>query len=259
MTKIEQNGLAFYQSQLFLAHGFETFFFNRLGGSSQGELGQLNLSFRVGDNPARVKQNQERARTAMGADKLFTIKQVHGRQVLELDDKSDPAISSDTEADAIITSQTNAAIGVLCADCFPLLLAETERKIIAVCHCGRRGIVLGVIENTINVMIAKGGRPERMLAAIGPGICGNCYRVDEPVIEEFREKFTGDATKIFKPIGPDFLLDLKHAILEILKSQGISQDQTDDLALCTNEDPQFFSHRRSRGRAGRQLSAIMIK
>jgi hypothetical protein len=140
------------------------------------------------------------------------------------------------------------------------LLAETEKRILGVCHCGRRGIIEGVIENTVKAMVKKGGRRGKMIAAVGPGICGNCYMVDEKVVDEFRGKFGGGGgDKPWRRVPRGFLLELKKAIFSTLAGQGILGGRTDDLGRCTFENEEFFSHRRSRGRAGRQLSAIMIK
>ena len=261
MIKIEKDRMAYYRSQLFLKYGFDTFFLTRNGGSSKGELAELNLSFRVDDDPAIVKKNLGKVKRLTGAKTLLTVKQVHGAKVIGLaGGKIDSRALRDTEADAMITDQPGLAIGVLCADCFPVLLAETEKRIIGVCHCGRRGIIEGVIENTVKAMVKKGGRREKMIAAVGPGICGNCYRVDDEVVEEYRGKFGGGGgDKPWRRVPGGFLLDLKKAIFSILAGQGIFGGRTDDLGLCTFENQGFFSHRGSRGRAGRQLSAIMIK
>ncbi len=260
MRKTESNGLVYYQSEILLNLGFENFFFTRKGGVSLGELAELNLSFRAGDDPERVQSNLDKTRRVMKAGHLVMVHQVHGAKALLLEQGPiEPESLRNQERDAIVTRMPGIGIGVLCADCFPLLLAEPEQKIIGIAHCGRRGIISGVIENTLDEIVRLGGKVGRIIAAIGPGICGECYQVDQPVILEYREKFPQGEGRIWRR-GPGFyLLDLKQAMVSVLADAGVAEDRIEDLGLCTLEGEDFFSHRRSLGQAGRQLSAIVIK
>lgn len=260
MLRLEKLGLVYYQSRKLLDVGFDNFFFTRFGGVSKGELAELNLSFRVGDDPERVRQNRDKVREVMAAEKLILVRQVHSARVIQLDSgKIDQEALANTEADGIVSEQTGIALGVLCADCFPLLLAEKKKRIVSVCHCGRRGIVAGVIENAIKAILSRGGNVENIIGAIGPGICGQCYTVDQAVISEYQKKFPQAAGKIWQSNKGDYLLDLRQAIFQVLGEAGIPGQAIDDLGLCTFQSQEFFSHRRSSGRSGRQLSAIMIK
>jgi len=260
MRKVVKDGLVYYQSEILLAAGFDNFFFTRYGGLSKGTFAELNLSLRVGDEPDLVRKNLEKVKKAMSAKRLVTVHQMHRGRVLELEPEDiDPETLRNRESDGIVTGMPGIGIGVLCADCFPLILAETQKRIIAVAHCGRRGILEGVIENALQAIIKRGGKLEKIIGALGPGICGECYQVDEKVIAGYRKKFPEGGGKIWNPGQGFYLLELKQAILSVLAQSGIDRDQTEDLGLCAFQDDDFFSHRRSRGRAGRQLSAIMIK
>ena len=260
MKKEKKSGLVYYQSQILLNYGFDNFFFSRYGGISKGSFAELNMSKRVGDEHENVKKNIEIIENHISAEKLIFLKQMHGSKVIELCDKGiDPQTLRDTEADGIVTNQPGIAIGVLCADCFPVLIAEPEKKIIGICHCGRRGIVEGIIENTLQAMVRMGGDLSKMIVAIGPGICGRCYYVDNAVISDYQKRFSEDENRFWRWEKDRYYLDLKQAILVVLEKEGIFSSRIDDAGLCTFEDRDFFSHRRSAGKTGRQLSAIMIK
>jgi polyphenol oxidase len=260
MKKVSKQGLVFYQSEILLRAGVENYFLTRLGGFSQGPFSELNLSFRVGDDPATVKKNYQKVKDTLGIKFLATVHQVHGNRVLDIDlEPFDEDGLRAIEADGIITAQKDIAAGVLVADCFPLLLFEAEKKILAVAHCGWRGIVGKMIENALQAIAEKGGESRSVLAALGPGVCAKCYEVDEKVIAEFAGRFPRGEGKIWKQGTKGYQLDLKAAVFSILNRLGVEQDRTDDLGLCTCCNPEFFSHRRDQGRSGRQLAMAMIK
>ena len=148
---------------------------------------------------------------------------------------------------------------MLVADCFPLVLAEPLQKILAIAHCGRRPILLGVIESTISEIIAHGGAAENIIAAIGPGVGAECYTVDEKIIEEFKSRFPKGAGKIWRKKSGKYHLDLKAAIFSILEESGVKRGNIDDLCQCTCCNEEFFSHRRSSGKTGRQIAVAMLK
>jgi len=260
MRRIQQKGLIFYQSEPLLNAGAHNFFFARQGGFSSGPYAELNMSFRVGDDKKLVLSNYRKVREVIGLKSLVTVHQVHGAKVLDLDREP---LAEDRlrglEFDGMVTTKKDIGIGVLVADCFPLVLLDPKRKILAIAHCGRKGIVAGIIENALKAITAKGGELKDLIAALGPGVCPKCYPVGDEIISEFKDRFPQGAGAIWRGEEDAYHLDLKAAIFSVLKESGIGLDQIDDLGLCACCSEEFFSHRRSKGRAGRQLAAAMLE
>jgi len=260
MRRVEKSGLVFYQSENLLQSGVDNFFLTRSGGFSQGPFAQLNLSYRVGDDPMLVAKNYGKLKRVLRLKFLATVHQVHGAKILELDaEKLEEQSLRNIEADGMVTRQKQVALGVLVADCFPLILAEPQAQVLAVLHCGWRGIAAGVIQNLLQAITAKGGKLENMVGALGPGICAECYEVDDAVINEFRKQFPQGRPRIWKKRGAQYQLDLKAGIFAVLKDAGIKLSRVQELKLCTCCCEEFFSHRRSQGHAGRQIALAMLK
>ncbi|MEM7025638.1 MAG: polyphenol oxidase family protein, partial [Pseudomonadota bacterium] len=199
-------------------HGF----FTREGGVSEGRFASLNCGFSSGDDSSRVNENRARAmrRLDVPVERLCTVRQVHGTQVLAVRD----ALSGPqpTGADALVTDRTDMAIGVLCADCAPVLFADPEAGVIGCAHAGWRGALAGVVEATVSAMAELGADPARMTAAVGPCIAQTSYEVGPdlrgPVIEEDSQNHD-----LFAPVnGSDRLLfDLKTYVLRRLARAGV--------------------------------------
>ncbi|MDO4913070.1 MAG: polyphenol oxidase family protein [Bifidobacteriaceae bacterium] len=264
-------------------------FTTRLGGVSQDDYASLNLGGLGGDNIAHVQRNRASIAHEIQAD-LSLVKQVHSARVVDVDEifKNNTEYGFDAtgmtddiqvEADAQVTSKTNCAIGVFAADCLPVLFADLESGIIGVAHCGRKGLLQGVIENTVNAMLEKGSSRENIVAVIGPCICGNCYEVGDEIADEFEKRFPlTKTTTRFGGTGIDIqeaaMIDLSFAgITKIahsrprveaatqylaqdeeltnlceMDSEGASlsqrlQDMQD--TMCTFENALWYSHRRS--------------
>jgi polyphenol oxidase len=164
-----------------LVHAFTT----RPGGVSDGPYASLNITRSRGDDPAHVVENRERVRRAVGLDHLVFATQVHGRAVVRVDQppKGDQPAG---EADALITDRPG--IGLVCqtADCTPVLLFDPKRRAIAAIHSGWRGTVQNIIQATLEALVAHYGcDPGDMIAAIGPSISADNYRVGPEVVAEF--------------------------------------------------------------------------
>jgi YfiH family protein len=260
MRRIEQKGLTFYRSELLFDAGANNFFLTRKGGVSSGPYAELNMSFRVGDDAAAVLKNYRKVKEAAGLKSLATVHQVHDARILDLDhDPVDEKRLRGLEFDGMVTTREKVGIGVLVADCFPLVLMEAKRKIIAIAHCGRKGIVGGIIENALKAMVEKQGELKNIIAALGPGVCAKCYAVGDEIISEFKDRFPQGAGAIWRRESAAYHLDLKSAIFSVLKESGLGSEQIDDLGLCTCCSEEFFSHRRSKGKTGRQLAAAVIE
>ena len=229
------------------SHGF----FTRRGGVSQGAYASLNCGLRGADDPAHVAENRARAAAALGAVRLVSLRQVHGPRVLQ----ADPGWDTPPEADALVTDRPGLALGILTADCAPVLFEDRAAGVVGAAHAGWRGAVAGVLEATIAAMEHLGARRGRIAAVVGPCIAQPSYEVRA----DLRDAVGDD--RFFAP-GRDaahFHFDLPGYCAQRL--QGIGQVAllgADTLA----DEARFFSHRRRTlaggGPLGHQLSAIML-
>src|SRR3972149_9161669 len=178
------NGLKFFSSPLFgegVVHGFLT----RLGGVSAPPYESLNFDARDTDPKENVEENRSRFFNAFGVERLFTVSQVHGNGVFRLNGDLPGALP---EADAIITNTNGAAIGMLTADCLPVLIHDPVNRAIGAVHAGWKGTALGVTINTVKEMTrAFGSRPRDLVAALRPSRGPCCYKVGESLQDEFRK------------------------------------------------------------------------
>jgi YfiH family protein len=201
--------------------GGTALFTTRRGGVSEGPYASLNLGLWTDDDAGRVRDNRERVRAEVGAQRLAQGRQVHGtRVVVDAEGVED--------ADGQVTTAPGVAAIVLVADCLPVALAGPER--VAMVHAGWRGLAAGVLEGGVEATGA-------VAAAIGPGIGPCCYEVGDDVRAVFG---TSERT-----------LDLKAIARARLEAAGVREIH--DCGLCTSCDAElFFSHRRDRGVTGRQ-------
>jgi purine-nucleoside/S-methyl-5'-thioadenosine phosphorylase / adenosine deaminase len=236
-----------------IRHGF----FTRAGGVSQGDFASLNCGYSGGDDPLLVKRNRALALASLGAApaSLCTVRQVHGAAVV-LARKAEPGRPS-RRADALVTDRPGLTLGVLSADCAPVLLAERAAGVIGAAHAGWRGALAGVVEATVEAMVNLGARPERICAAVGPCIAQVSYEVGpdlhRPVVAEDPE-----SADLFLPVpGSDRLLfDLGGYVLRRLARAGVGERQA--LAEDTFADEaRFFSARRTRRRGGERFGLLL--
>lgn len=239
-----------------IRHGF----FTRLGGVSEGLWASLNMGLRSGDALERVLENRARAAAALElpAERLVTARQMHGITALHVtapwDNRAAP------EADALVTDRPGVLLGVLTADCGPVLLADPEAGVIGAVHAGWKGALAGVVEAAIAAMVALGARAERITAALGPCIAQSSYEVGA----EFVARFTADDpayARFFAPAATGKAhFDLKAFLAHRLARAGVAADILPH-DTCA-EDERFFSYRRAtrRGEArfGLQMSAIAL-
>ena len=237
-------------------HGF----LGRRGGVSTGELTGLNVGYGSDDARAAIDENRRRAIDALlPSAELATVHQVHSAEAVRAD-RPWPQ-SERPRADAMVTDRPNVLIGILTADCAPVLFADHEAVVVGAAHAGWRGALAGVTDSTIATMERLGARRENIHAAVGPCIGVDSYEVDE----DFRARFVADDSDnerffVTGPAGkPHF--DLEAYVVHRLIAAGI--DEVEALNLDTYADAdRFYSYRRSshQGKAsyGRQLSAIGI-
>jgi len=237
-----------------LPHGF----LGRRGGVSVGECAGLNVGFGSNDDPEAITGNRRLAVAALHPDaELATVHQVHSAEVMVACEPWPHDVRP--RADAMVTDTPNLLLGILTADCAPVLFADHNAVVVGAAHAGWRGALAGVTDATIEAMELLGARRENIHAAVGPCIGQRSYEVDEA----FRARFLHadqDNARFFADCGkPHF--DLEAYVVHRLIAAGI--DEIEALNLDTYAEPdRFFSYRRSthRGEAdyGRQLSAIAI-
>lgn len=240
-----------------LEHAFMT----RAGGVSRGPFTALN--FGGDDTAVNIRANMERLGLtfSLPGDGVFTVEQVHGNHVVLAGDdsrnKESPFPSGRPRGDAIITARAGLPIGILTADCVPVLLYDPVSKAVAAIHAGWRGFVAGVLSESIKAMSRHfAARPENLLAAIGPHIGNCCYEVSEDLINSFREACI-PAEPYFTETNGSIRLNLGHAVFDALIGLGLSARHLSFPGPCTSCFPSlYYSYRRDKV-TGRQLSFIM--
>jgi polyphenol oxidase len=237
-------------------------FFSREGGVSRGLFASLNCGFGSGDDSEHVARNRTIAMDQLGlpADRLVTCRQVHSATVITVEE---PWRREDSpSADGMVTTRPGIALGVLAADCAPILFADAAAGVIGAAHGGWRGALGGVAEATVAAMVAQGAEASRICAAIGPCIGQQSYEVGP----EFRPRFTAVAAaneRFFIPAARTghFRFDLGGYIAHRLARMGLAAV---DRAECDTaaEPERFFSYRRAclNGERdyGRALAAIAL-
>jgi YfiH family protein len=224
------------------AGGAHFAFTDRWGGVSAAPYEQLNLGGAVGDDPAAVLANRERAAAALGLDPgdVVWMNQVHGADVAEVDGPwgDDAEIPS---VDALVTARRGLALAVLTADCVPVLLADPVAGVVAAAHAGRPGMVAGVVPAAVKAMTALGANPSRIAARTGPSVCGRCYEVPERMRAEVAaaEPAAYAETSWGTP-AVDVAAGV-HAQLERLGVRDAGRSPA-----CTMESRDHFSYRRDR-------------
>lgn len=239
-----------------ITHGF----FGRQGGVSEGIYGSLNCGPGSGDDRAKVLENRRRALEVLGTTRLATLYQIHSAKAVSV---SEPwEIGSSPQADAVVTNVPGTAVGVLTADCAPVLLADSEARVVGAAHAGWKGALDGVTDAAIAAMEKLGARRQRIAAAIGPCIAQASYEVDAEFRKRFLQADAGNA-RFFAPNNrPEFFrFDLEGYVAMRLEGAGLTSIAR--LSADTYvRDSDFYSYRRATHRReqdyGRELSAIVL-
>jgi len=267
-----------------LVHGFST----RLGGvSTTYGRRTLNLGFTKDDSRANVESNRQVFQRAIGASTkaaawpLMALRQVHS-DVIHVIDSAEPAALT---GDGMITRLPGVALGILTADCFPVLLVDKKTHAVGAFHAGWRGTFQRIVEKGVGAMRREfGSRPRDILAAIGPGIQKCCYEVADDFREKFAAQFdyfadlfheerNSDPVREKYPMlflnqqapghgdpGIKLHLDLRQANIRQLLDAGVPKKQIVAVTDCTScHTDRFFSHRAEKGRTGRMMAVIGIK
>ncbi|MBF0136553.1 MAG: peptidoglycan editing factor PgeF [Magnetococcus sp. DMHC-1] len=239
--------------------GVHVFFTTRHPGVSQGGHAGFNLGDHVGDRPERVVENRRRLMELLGApaQRLCLLRQVHGDQVCLPADEP-------PEGDALVTDVPGWVLGILVADCAPVLLVDPLARVIGAAHAGWRGAVGGVVPACMAAMERLGARRQRIVAVVGPCIGPTAFMVGQDVWERFLQ--VRDDYQVHFTVASEsgrFLLDLPGFLRRQMCDEGLVRDRIHHVDLCTfSQENLFFSHRRSsqcgEGPCGRQMGGIFL-
>jgi hypothetical protein len=241
------------------AAGVRHAFFTRKGGVSKGIYASLNVGIGSKDRPGAVAENRARAAASfkVEARALISCYQIHSATVIA----ADRPWAERPEGDAMVTRAAGLMCGVLTADCAPVLIADPEAGVVGAAHAGWKGALAGVVGNTVEAMAARGARPERMLAAVGPCIGPASYEVGGEFVERFRAEDAAYERFFAAGEGGKARFDLPGFVVERLRQAGVGQAEW--IGRDTFAEPDvFFSNRRAFKQQepdyGRLLSAIML-
>ncbi|MFQ5658652.1 MAG: peptidoglycan editing factor PgeF [Candidatus Methylomirabilales bacterium] len=251
--------------RLSVLHAFST----RKGGVSISPYHSLNLGLIVGDDPAAVQENRLRFFGTLGLDlsNVVRVRQVHGNDVLVVGqelagNERFPRLLLDDgySYDAMVTDIPGLSLTISTADCLPIFVVDPRRRAVGAVHAGWRSTVKRVVDHALGAMReVYGTDPAGCYAAIGPGIRGCCYEVDEPVISSVKGACRGWQDSAESPGEGRWMLDLGHLNVAILREVGLGQDRILDTGLCTAcRTDIFYSYRAEKPRTGRMMSLIAL-
>jgi hypothetical protein len=252
----------FEADNLSLTPGVRHGFFTRQGGASRGLYASLNCGQGSADDRVAVTENRSRVARHLGgfADDVQTVHQVHSADAVIVDTLTPR--DELAKADALVTKTRGLVVGILTADCGPLLFADPEARVVGAAHAGWRGAFSGIAEATVAAMETLGADRRRIRAALGPCISGKNYEVGAEFVADFVARDAGNKRYFETPKGKAKAhFDLPAFIRDRLTGLGLHSVEI--VAPCTYENESlFFSFRRSTHRSepdyGRQISAIVV-
>jgi YfiH family protein len=235
-----------------ICHGF----IGRAGGVSTGPFASMNLSYWVGDDERAVDTNWERLRCAVPDLKIVArLNQVHGNDV--------HAATRDTASlrpsgDGIVTAEPGVMLGIFTADCVPILMIDSKRKIAGALHAGWRGVIADIADAGVRAMVQLGAHTSDIRAAMGPSIGQCCFEVDADLGDRFVREIDGarSHTRAGRP-GKAFI-DLRAVVRDQLERAGLAPANIASVGPCTRcAADHFFSRRAAGGKTtGLQMSFV---
>ncbi len=238
-----------------VTHGF----FGCANGVSTGIYAGLNCGRGSGDDAQAVQTNYEIVAAEMGINEknLFSLCQIHSTEVVEITANSQS--KQRPKADAMVTKLGGAALGIVTADCVPVLFFDPDSNIIGAAHAGWNGAVSGIIGNTIEAMVGLGAKRENIRACVGPCISQTAYEVGQEFFENFLDADQNNAQFFINGQAGKYQFNLPRFVITNLRHQEIHS--TDWIEKCTYaNDSEYFSYRRTTHRNevdyGRQISVI---
>ncbi|MEL6752335.1 MAG: peptidoglycan editing factor PgeF [Pseudomonadota bacterium] len=236
--------------------GIRHAFFTRSGGASMGLYDSLNAGLGSGDDRTTVETNRAAMAKALGAQQIVSPYQIHSDIVVTAEDIG----AERPKADGLTSATPGLAIGIVTADCGPVLFADANARIIAACHAGWKGALAGMLEHTLDAMVARGASRDDIVAVLGPTIQQRNYEVGPTFPDPFLLR-DPTADRYFAPStkADHHMFDLPAYIVDRLRAAGVTATARTE---CTY-DGDFFSYRRATHRGetdyGRQMSAILLE
>nr|MEA2797116.1 purine-nucleoside/S-methyl-5-thioadenosine phosphorylase / adenosine deaminase [Phenylobacterium sp.] len=246
-------------SRLLEAEGVRHAFFTRAGGVSDGLYASLNVGLGSGDDPRAVRENRRRCAAHFGAESVVTAYQVHSATA---EVAVGPWPGEPPLADGVVSATPGVVCGALAADCAPILLADPQARIVAAAHAGWRGALGGIVETTVEQMVALGAQRGRLCAAVGPCIGPKSYEVGLEFLGRFVEVNRAYEGFFARGRASDKrMFDLPAFVLGRLAAAGVGLSEWLGRDTCA-EPEHFFSNRRALTEGepdfGRLMSAIML-
>jgi YfiH family protein len=238
-----------------LWHGF----LGREGGVSRGEFASLNFSYQTGDDAAAVGANWQRLRARFAADtEIALVRQVHGTQVHRV---SRDTAGERLAGDGMVTDARNLVLGIMTADCVPILLVEQAAGVIGALHAGWRGVLGNIAQQGIAKMADLGARAERIQAALGPAIGWCCFEVDADLAERFAAADSATLSHVREGAPGKAFLNLRGIIRDQLLRAGLDAAHVFEVADCTRCAKESYFSRRGAGGVvtGLQLSYVGLQ
>lgn len=256
--------MAIYETEQNLAvlSGIRHGFFTRNGGVSEGIYASLNVGAGSEDAPEAVAENKRRVAEAVGVtpERLLTLYQIHSDTVLTVDA---PWQGERPQADGMVTATRGLALGILTADCVPVLFADPIAGVVGACHSGWKGAISHIPQKTVEAMEALGAKRTQIVAAIGPCIHQPSYEVDAGFYQRFLDE-SPENSRFFAPSATKaghWHFDLPGYVQNGLLNCGVAKTNILAKDTCSQENA-FFSYRRKtlRGETdyGRQVSVIVL-
>ena len=249
-------------------HGF----FTRNGGVSDGVYTTANMSYACKDCPKNIAKNHQRVKDTLHLQYLITLHQIHGDVVHTVTPENIHTFKNQAiQGDGLVCGTPDIGLGVLTADCVPILFTDPYNKVVGACHAGWGGARQGVMYRTVDAMLAMGATLSTITAIIGPSIAQSSYEVDiqfkhnfcqyNPDYEKFFTPWSDLNTPVLRTNTPAYGFDLTGFIMDGLRAYGIDTNPVKNGDTYTQPDT-FFSYRRATHRAesdyGRQISVISI-
>jgi YfiH family protein len=227
-----------------------------------GRSGQsLNLSFEKGERPA-VLAHRQHVLQALDLEQttLCTVRQVHGNQVCIVDAAMLQSGLTGLAADALVTNLAQVTLGVLVADCLPIVLYALDTPVIALVHAGRMGTYHRVVQHTLETIAHRFATPPAQLhAVLGPAIGACCYTLDRRAVGPFQDQFP-TWEQFFIPHGPErWTMDLLTANTLQLRAAGVPAEHIETASICTAcHQHDLYSHRAEGQEAGRGMAMVAL-
>jgi len=235
-----------------ICHGF----IGRAGGVSAGAFASMNLSYWVGDDDSAVDTNWERLRHEVPALKLVArLNQVHGNVVHAATRETS---SLRPPGDGLVTAEPGVMLGIFSADCVPILMVDSKRKVAGALHAGWRGVIADIADAGVRAMVQLGARASDIRAAMGPSIGSCCFEVDAELGERFGREIVGarNHTRAGRP--GKAVIDLRAVVRYQLERAGLAPANIASVGPCTRCAPDRFFSRRAAGgtTTGLQMSFV---